>query len=109
GADRILGRRERDGLPVEQDLALVWPVQAVEDVHQRRLAGAVLAQQGVHLAALQVEIDVVVRDDAGKALRDPPELEDELVGPLRMLKGYTVGDGRIRPSPTWRVPTSSEA
>ena len=35
---------------VEQDLAGVGPVQPVEAVHQRRLAGAVLAEQGVDLA-----------------------------------------------------------
>ena len=57
------------GLPLIEDLALVGPVEAVEDVHQRRLAGAVLAEQRVHLAAAEVEVDVVVRDDAGKALR----------------------------------------
>ena len=33
-----------------QDLALVRLVQAVEDVHQRRLAGPVLAEQRVDLA-----------------------------------------------------------
>ena len=52
-----------DRLAVQEDLALVGPVEPVEDVHQRRLAGAVLAEQRVHLAAPQVEVDVVVRDD----------------------------------------------
>ena len=64
------------GLPVEQDLALVGLVEPVEDVHQRRLAGAVLAEERVHLALAQVEVDVVVREDAGEALRDAAELED---------------------------------
>ena len=41
---------ERDRLAVEQDLARVGLVEPVEDVHQRRLAGAVLAEQRVHLA-----------------------------------------------------------
>ena len=74
--DRVLGRRERDGLAVDDDLSLVRPRQAVEDVHQRRLAGAVLAEQRVHLAAPQVEVDVVVGDDSRVALGDPPQLED---------------------------------
>ena len=58
-------------LAVDQDLALVRLVEPVEDVHQRRLAGAVLAEQRVHLALAQVEVDAVVRDDAGEPLRDP--------------------------------------
>ena len=58
------GERIATGLPVDADLALVGLVEAVEDVHQRRLAGAVLAEQRVHLAAPEVEVDAVVRDDA---------------------------------------------
>ena len=50
GRDGVLGRMELDALPVEQDLALVRLQQPVQDVHQGRLAGAVLAEQGVHLA-----------------------------------------------------------
>ena len=46
-----LGELIATGFPLIADLALVGLVEAVEDVHQRRLAGAVLAEQGVHLAA----------------------------------------------------------
>ena len=74
--DRVAGRAHLDRLAVDQDLALVRPVEAVEDVHQRRLPGAVLAEQRVHLAAAQVEVDVVVRDHAGEALRDALQLEE---------------------------------
>ena len=49
--------------------------QPVQDVHQGRLAGAVLAEQGVDLAGPDVEVDPVVRDDAGIALGDPAHLE----------------------------------
>jgi hypothetical protein len=51
-------------------------VEPVEDVHQRRLARAVLAEQRVHLAGEEVEVDGVVGDDAGEALRDALELEE---------------------------------
>ena len=61
--DRVLRRAERDALAVEQDLALVGLREPVEDVHQRRLAGAVLAEQRVDFAAAEVEIDVVVGDE----------------------------------------------
>ena len=74
--DRLLRGAHAHGLPVDQDLALVRVVEPVQDVHQRRLAGAVLPEQRVHLAAPEVEVDVVVGDDAWKALGDPPKLED---------------------------------
>ena len=60
---------------VEQDLALVGVVEAVEHVHQRRLAGAVLAEQAVDLARLDHEVDVVVGDESAEALRDAAEFE----------------------------------
>jgi hypothetical protein len=40
-----------DRLAVDEDLTVVRLVDAVDDVHERRLAGAVLSQEGVHLAA----------------------------------------------------------
>ena len=92
--DRVLGRVERDRLAVEPDLALVGLVEAVEDVHQRRLARAVLAQQRMHLALPQVEVDVVVGDDAREALRDAPHLEDG--GRLHCVRDSMVTDGRTR-------------
>ena len=61
------GEPNATGRAVEQDLAGVGPVQPGEDVHQRALAGAVLAEQGVDLARAQVEVDVVVGDDAREA------------------------------------------
>ena len=41
---------EGDALPGDEDLARVGLVEPVQDVHQRRLAGAVLAEERVHLA-----------------------------------------------------------
>ena len=70
GRDRVARRAERDRPPVDPDLAGVGPVEPVEDVHERALAGAVLAEQGVDLADAQVEVDAVVGDDAREALDD---------------------------------------
>ena len=53
GGDRVARAAERDRLAVDQDLALVGLVEAVQDVHQRGLAGAVLAEQGEDLAGLR--------------------------------------------------------
>ena len=78
GLDRVTGRAEVDRLPVQQDLAAVAPVEPVQDVHQRGLAGAVLAEQCVHLAAADVEADVVIGDDAREDLADPSHLEHDL-------------------------------
>ena len=83
GLDRLARRRERDGLSVEPDLSPVGPVEPVEDVHQRRLAGSVLAEQRVDLAPAHVERDLVVGDDARELLADVPHLEDEVVGHVR--------------------------
>ena len=53
--DRRARRAEADRLPLDHDLALVRVVEAVEDVHQRRLARTVLAEERVHLSLAQVE------------------------------------------------------
>jgi hypothetical protein len=75
--DRLLRRRDPNGLPLDRDFTLVRVVEPVEDAHERRLPGAVLAEQRVHLSVAQIEIDVVVREDAWKLLRYPAELEHD--------------------------------
>jgi hypothetical protein len=62
--------------PLDPDLAGVGLAQAVEDLRQRALAGAVLAQQGVDLAGLDREVDAVVGDERPEALGDPPQFDE---------------------------------
>ena len=69
--ERVPRRGERDRLPEELELALVGVVEPDQDVREGALAGAVLAEQGVNLAGARLEVDGVVRDDTGEALRDP--------------------------------------
>ena len=69
----IARRAQVDGLAVQLERALVRPVEARDDVRERALARAVLAQQRVHLARVDLEVHVGVRDDAGEALRDAPQ------------------------------------
>ena len=79
------GERIATGSPVEPDLALVGSVQAVEDPHEGALAGAVLAEEGVHLAGADIEVDVVVGEHPGEALGDAAHLQEReppLHGPL---------------------------
>ena len=68
-------RADADRLAVDADLAGVGVVEAVEDRHQRRLAGAVLADDAVDDAALDDEIDVLVGVDRAEALVDADQLD----------------------------------
>ena len=54
-----------DGLAVPADGPGIGTHDAVDDLHQRRLAGAVLAQHRVDLARCDREVDSVVGDDVG--------------------------------------------
>src|SRR5262249_3539161 len=72
---RVARRVDGDGAPVDLDRARVAPVGAAEDLHQRRLAGAVFTEQDVHFARVEIEADAVERDDARKRLPDAPHRE----------------------------------
>jgi hypothetical protein len=61
----------------DADLARVGRVVAEEDVGQRRLAGAVLAQQRQDLARAEVEVDRVVSEQAAEALGDAGEPQQD--------------------------------
>ena len=55
-------------LAVEPDLALVGHDRAGDRLDQRRLAGAVVADDGEDLARIEVEVGMVERGDAAVAL-----------------------------------------
>jgi len=74
-------------LPAERDRAGVAFVDAREDLHERRLAGAVLADQPVHLAGVERESDAVQHGDA----------EERLLQALGHEHSLGVGD-RIAPA-----------
>ena len=59
------------GVAEDLDAARVRAHETCEDVHERGLSGAVLAEERVDLTGLQLEVDPVVRADAGKLLDDP--------------------------------------
>ena len=65
------GERDLDRHAVDRDLALVGLVGAVDELHQRALAGAVLAEQGVHLAGRDLQVDLAVGDQVAEALGQP--------------------------------------
>ena len=73
--DRVGRARDMNRFPVDKNLALVRYGQAIEDVHEGGLAGAVLSQQRMDLPRPQIEVDVIVGHDAGIALRDAAHLK----------------------------------
>src|SRR5690606_6285197 len=76
---------EADLLAVKQDRARVGLIDAGDNLHQGRLAGAILAHQRVDLAGADVEIDITERLDTGEALADSAQGEDRLV--TRLARG----------------------
>ena len=71
-------RRVADGdvLPGQQDLAAVRLVDAGHDLDQRRLAGAVLAEEGVDLAGIERQRHVLQRLGRAESLGDVAHFED---------------------------------
>ncbi len=61
-------RRFRDVMPVEKDLPGVGCEAAGDLGDERRLAGAVRADEGVHLARAHREVDAVDGDHAAEML-----------------------------------------
>ena len=83
-------REPGDVAPVEDDLARRRRVGAGEHVEERRLAGAVRADQARDRAAREPEVDVGDGDEAAELLAQPC--------------GRRSGD-RCRPAPPWRRPS----
>ena len=57
-----------DRLSLPEHLAPIGLIQPRDDLHERRLTGAVFADQGVNLAGPHLEADVVKHDDTAKRL-----------------------------------------
>ena len=77
-ADRLGGGAEVDFLVVEADRAGVGGERAGDDLHQRRLAGAVLTQESVHGAGADREVRAGQRDDAAVRLANASRFEHAL-------------------------------
>ncbi|GAB4101578.1 hypothetical protein GCM10028790_05960 [Micromonospora taraxaci] len=75
GPLRVARTTERALLAGELDGALVRGVPARDDLHEGRLTGAVLADDGVHLARRDIEVDSVENAYAKEGLADAPEVE----------------------------------
>src|ERR1700722_4494644 len=63
---------------LKDDLTFIRTVRVnpAQNLHQGRLAGAVLTADRVNLAFPDRQIDLAQRDDAGKSLCDPPHFQN---------------------------------
>ena len=93
GALRLERMRELDARPVELDLAGIREVHAGQDLHERALAGAVLAHQRVDLTREQSEVDRVQRLRVTEPLVDGTHLENRCAHGVRMPRDATGGEG----------------
>jgi len=71
--NRLLWRGEGGGVAIHGNFAAIGLLNAGQDVHQGRFPGAILAQQGMNPAGINIKIDVAVGYDAGEHLADPPQ------------------------------------
>ncbi|SKF62081.1 Uncharacterised protein [Mycobacteroides abscessus subsp. abscessus] len=97
--DGVLGAGQSDPFAIDGDGALVGLVQAVEDVHQGRLAGTVATEQPVHLTGVQGQVDVVQGGDVAEALGDVGHHQASRWGVLirpgiTRARGLVLGHGR---------------
>ena len=75
---RVAGVGDVLELAVDEDLAAVCGVEAVEDRHQRRLAGAILAHDAVDGAALDLEVDIAIGPNRPETLVDTLEFNGQI-------------------------------
>ncbi len=80
GSDRFAGATEAHALPAIDDVAAVVVDQAVEHLHQRAFACAVLADEGMNLAVVEAHRHVVQRHDGGWIDLDDAAHLDEIRG-----------------------------
>src|ERR1700674_6021101 len=75
GFDRRRRIGQNRGRAVDEYRAFVRLKKPEQDIHERRLAGAVLPNDRVDLAALDGEVHPLVGDDRAKAFRDRSEFD----------------------------------
>ncbi len=96
GRDRVVRRADGQDVALDDDLAVVRQRQPVGDPHGGRLAGPVLAEQGMDLARPHVEVDRVVGDEVTEVLGDPAQLQRRRGALGHCRRRLRVGDGRAR-------------
>jgi hypothetical protein len=93
--ERLTRITERQRASCEMDLARIRRDDAGDDFHERRLAGAVLADERVHRAPAHPQGYIIERHYPWKALADVAHLEQRASGRVRGLEMHT-GQCRVR-------------
>ena len=86
---RFVGPRDRDGVALEQDLPGVGVVDSGDHLHERGLAGAVVADERHDLARSNAEVHTL------ESLHGPEALADVLEGEDLTVRG---GTGHLMPA-----------
>ena len=73
--DRVRWRGETDLMAIDGDGSAVRLLHAVQDLHQRRFASAILTDQRVDRAGSDRDVNVMVGDHARKSFADPTEFD----------------------------------
>ena len=81
-------------LSADSDHARIAAIDPGQDLHQGGLPRAVLPDETVHLAPAQIELRVLERPDAGKALGDIDHLDQEFIHVEHLPSGRTQS-GRV--------------
>ena len=68
--DGVAGAAEADAFAAEIDLPVIRLIKAIENIHQRRLAGAVLSHNGMHFALFHLELHIVICLERSEILAD---------------------------------------
>ena len=104
----LAGVAEMRLLAVHQDATGGRRLDAADDLHQRGLAGAVVADQGDHLARMKVERNALKRDDAVKDLAHVVQAQNRHGGGIRRggphCGGAQIGHSTGRPKASWISP-----
>ena len=110
---RLERRLRRDGNAIDRHRSRRQRHDAGHDLRQRRLAGAILADQRVDLSASQVEIDAVDGRNAGVELGRLGQRKNDVVAHApNSLSSGAMGSFRTRPGPfaiMMRSPSRSTA
>jgi hypothetical protein len=77
--ERGVSRRfERHFFAIQKDFTVIRLMHAGDDFYQGGLPGSVFAHQSMDLTALELEIHIVQRLDAGEVFCDTPKLQNVL-------------------------------
>jgi hypothetical protein len=61
-----------------QDPTLIWTMQSIQNIHEGRFSGAILANHGMNLSLSHVQRNLVVCDNAGKTFGNVVKLQQHI-------------------------------